>query len=54
MAAVADTNTIPWDWYVDPSVARLEQQLIFRRTWQYAGHTGDLTEPGSFVDHESR
>ena len=26
MAAVADNTTIPWDWYVDPSVARLEQQ----------------------------
>jgi choline monooxygenase len=49
MAAAAESTTIPWDWYVDPSVARLEQERIFRRTWQYAGHTGDLTEPGSFV-----
>jgi choline monooxygenase len=49
MATAAGTSTIPWDWYIDPSVARLEQEKIFRRTWQYAGHTGDLTEPGSFV-----
>jgi phenylpropionate dioxygenase-like ring-hydroxylating dioxygenase large terminal subunit len=49
MGATADSRTIPWDWYVDPSVARLEQRTIFRRTWQYAGHTGDLAEPGSFV-----
>lgn len=49
MATIADSRTIPWDWYVDPSVARLEQERVFRRTWQYAGHTGDLTEPGSFV-----
>ena len=49
MATTVGSNTIPWDWYVDPSVARLEQERIFRRTWQYAGHTGDLVEPGSFV-----
>ena len=50
MAAVADNTTpIPWDWYFDPSVARLEQRRIFRRAWHYAGHTGELSEPGSFV-----
>jgi choline monooxygenase len=49
MATAAKSSTIPWDWYADPSVARLEQERIFGRTWQYAGHTGDLTEPGSFV-----
>ena len=54
VATVADNTTIPWDWYVDPSVARLEHELIFRRTWQYAGHTGDLSEPGSFVDDAGR
>jgi choline monooxygenase len=42
-------RSIPWDWYVDPSVALLEQRAIFRRTWQYAAHTGDLAEPGSFT-----
>ena len=49
MATTVGSSTIPWDWYVDPSVARLEQERVFRRTWQYAGHTGDLTEVGSFV-----
>jgi choline monooxygenase len=49
MAAPAATRSIPWDWYVDPSVALLEQRAIFRRTWQYAGHTGGLGEPGSFA-----
>jgi phenylpropionate dioxygenase-like ring-hydroxylating dioxygenase large terminal subunit len=49
MATLADNRTIPWDWYADPSVARLEQEVIFRRTWQYAGHTDALAEPGSFV-----
>ncbi len=49
VATIADNRTIPWDWYVDPSVGRLEQELIFRRTWQYAGHADALAEPGSFV-----
>ena len=49
MAAVISPKTIPYDWYLDPSVARLEQDRIFRRTWQYAGHLGELAEPGSFV-----
>src|SRR4029079_16863686 len=49
VATAANTTTIPWDWYSDPAVARLEQSLIFRRSWQYAGHTGDLAEPGSFT-----
>ena len=46
---MAGNETIPWDWYTDPSVARLEQERIFRQTWQYAGHTGEVSEPGSFV-----
>lgn len=49
MAVTPTTRTIPWDWYVDPAVARLEQERIFRRSWQYAGHTGELAGPGSFV-----
>ena len=50
MATIAgSSNTIPWEWYSDPAVARLEQKLIFRRSWQYAGHAGDLAEPGSFT-----
>lgn len=49
MATTENLSTIPYDWYVDPAVARLEQERIFRRSWQYAAHTGELEEPGSFV-----
>jgi len=49
MATLEGAHTIPWDWYSDPAVLRLEQERIFRQTWQYAGHTGELTDPGSFV-----
>ena len=41
-------RSIPWDWYADPAVARLEQGSIFRRTWQYAAHRR-VAEPGTFT-----
>ncbi len=40
--------TLPADWYVDPAVYRLEQEQIFRRTWQYAGHASQVAEPGDY------
>ena len=49
MATVPGMRTIPWDWYTDPAVFRLEQERIFRGSWQYVAHTGELPEPGSFV-----
>ena len=33
--------------YTDPGVAEAEQRLIFERTWQLAGHVGDLPQSGS-------
>jgi len=41
-------GTVPWDWYTDPAVLRLEQARIFRSSWQYVGHAGEVAEPGSF------
>jgi phenylpropionate dioxygenase-like ring-hydroxylating dioxygenase large terminal subunit len=41
--------TLPWSWYVDPEVYRREQERVFRRAWQYAGHAGDLAQPGSYA-----
>ena len=41
------TETLPYRWYVDPAVAAAERDQIFRRSWQYAGHTGELDGPGS-------
>jgi phenylpropionate dioxygenase-like ring-hydroxylating dioxygenase large terminal subunit len=48
MAAVG-TRTLPWSWYTDPAVLHLERERIFRRSWQYVGHAGDVPEPGSFA-----
>jgi carnitine monooxygenase subunit len=40
--------TIPWSWYSDPKILSLELERIFRRSWQYAGHLGELQGPGSY------
>jgi choline monooxygenase len=48
MAMLTDGRTLPFDWYSDPAVLRLERERIFRRTWQYAGRTDQVAEPGSF------
>ena len=48
MATIADGRTIPFDWYSDPAVLRLERERIFRRSWQYAGRTEQAGEPGGF------
>jgi phenylpropionate dioxygenase-like ring-hydroxylating dioxygenase large terminal subunit len=42
-------ETLPFSWYSDPAVYALEQERIFRRTWQYVGRVGLVSEPGSFA-----
>ncbi len=41
--------TVPYSWYADPEILRREQERIFRPAWQYAGHVGQLAEPGYFA-----
>ena len=48
MATIADGRTIPFDWYADPAVLRLERERIFRRAWQYAGRTDQVAEAGMY------
>ncbi len=35
--------------YTDPSLLESEQELIFERTWQLAGHVSSLPRPGSYL-----
>src|SRR5436305_3452545 len=35
--------------YTDPSLLEAEQELIFERTWQLAGHVSALLRPGSYL-----
>jgi choline monooxygenase len=42
-------RTLPWSWYTDLTVHRLEQERIFRRHWQYVGRVDEIAEPASFT-----
>jgi choline monooxygenase len=42
------TDTLPYALYSDPDVLRRERAALFSGAWQYAGHTGQLAEPGSY------
>jgi choline monooxygenase len=44
-----DTRTLPWSWYTDPAVLRLEQERIFRHAWQYVARREEIAERGSFL-----
>jgi choline monooxygenase len=36
-------------YYTDPALEAAEQELIFERTWQLAGHVSQLPRPGSYI-----
>jgi choline monooxygenase len=40
--------SIPAPFYIDPEVFNQEKERIFTRTWQVAGHRGQLAKPGDF------
>jgi choline monooxygenase len=42
-------RTLPYRWYSDPEILGREQERIFRPSWQYAGHLGELPEPGTYL-----
>jgi choline monooxygenase len=44
-----ETRTLPWSWYTDPTVLRLEQERIFHHAWQYVARRDEIAEPGSFL-----
>ena len=46
--ALEEGWTLPAGWYADDAVWTLERERIFARTWQYAGRTDQVREPGSF------
>lgn len=39
---------IPAARYVDPQFLKLEEQGLWKRSWLYAGHDGQVAEPGSW------
>jgi choline monooxygenase len=49
---VARASTLPARWYVDPALLAAEQEAVFARTWQWAGASARLANPGDFVTCE--
>ena len=47
-AALEQGHTLPANWYTDPAIFALEQQRIFRRSWQYVSLTEQVAQPGDF------
>lgn len=45
-------STIPSLWYHDKAVYGHELNVVFRKTWQMAGRTAQVAEPGSFFTAE--
>jgi phenylpropionate dioxygenase-like ring-hydroxylating dioxygenase large terminal subunit len=43
------TTALPAALYTDPGVAAREQEAIFARSWQLAGHSADLAQPGDYL-----
>ena len=44
--ALAEGWTLPASWYTDSDMLELERERIFARSWQYAGRTELVAEPG--------
>ena len=39
-------------YYTDPEIFRIEQDGLFARTWQFAGHVSQLEKPGDYFAFE--
>jgi choline monooxygenase len=49
VATIGRERTLPYDWYADPAVLRLEQERIFARSWHYAARLDQVAEPGQLT-----
>src|SRR5271165_5166235 len=45
-------QTLPWRWYSDPAVARVETARLFSSSWQYFASDERLQAPGDFLAGE--
>ncbi len=49
IAAPAERVALQPSTYTDPTLMPAEQELIFERTWQLAGHVSSLPGPGAYM-----
>lgn len=45
---LAYAETLPADWYTSPELAALEEERVFRRSWQLAGSAHRVDRPGRY------
>jgi choline monooxygenase len=45
---LSGASTPPASWYLDPAALDREKRAIFGSTWQLAGHTDQVREPGDY------
>jgi choline monooxygenase len=46
---LAEAETIPASWYVDPAFEAFEREVIFKSTWQYIGAASRVAKPGDYM-----
>ena len=51
-ADISRAWSLPAGFYTDPTVFQLEQEKIFRRSWQVVGHAHQLAKPGDYFTFE--
>lgn len=47
--ATSAVPLLPWEWYRDERVLEVEEQRLFRSSWQYVGSLERLQDPGDHV-----
>jgi len=52
-AGLGAGHSLPARWYADPEQHARERELVFRRSWQYAGRAEQVAEPGSYLCAEA-
>ena len=51
-ASLENAFTIPSSWYTNQDLYHLEQETVFRNSWQLAGRTDQLEKSGQYVTSE--
>src|SRR3954453_1352982 len=41
--------SLPSSWFTDPAITALEQERIFRRSWQYVGRAEQVAQVGDYL-----
>jgi phenylpropionate dioxygenase-like ring-hydroxylating dioxygenase large terminal subunit len=49
LAALDRGESLPANWYTDPSITELEIARVFRRAWNYIGALGELKNFGDYI-----